>query len=137
MILKLSRTGFYLQLKLVLECNMADTNAEYEDEDDCGFSDFTRFPIGNYPPTCKGQLAFWHGPQGNVQSGTRRTVVNPGIYKNTRRAFRRREIIRAEVWGNCAWKIYSSKKFKGSRMRLEPGFKSHLDFTPESLSQRD
>ena len=133
--LKYLKRGTFCQLYLFLDCNVSDMNAA--DEDDCGFSDFTSVHAGNYPSTCVGQLVLWHGQQGNVASSIRKTVVIPGFYKNTRRIFRRRVIIRAETWGNCPWKIYSSRRFKGRVLRLEPGFKSHLDFTPASISQRD
>ena len=86
---------------------------------------------------CHGQLEIVHGPQINPLSDLKTEIFQPGDYKYTRRKFRRREIVKTEVSGNCFWRIYPQTRLRGQSVLLSPGFSSHLDIVPYSISQRN
>jgi len=87
------------------------------------------------PGACAGKLKVHHQPQKSTDSKERRILnFSPRHYENVRRAFRRREITKVEVDGNCYWKVYSQVNFQGSVDVLFPGFNSALQFNPNSIS---
>ena len=103
----------------------ADPDADEE------FNDVFTFPSG--PNNCAGTMALFHGPRGDPISDLKIKLFSPGNYRRTGRAFRRRTVLKAEVWGSCTWYVNSGSRFRGTRMTLFPGFNSYLDFTPKSI----
>ena len=100
-------------------------------EDDYEYMDLVRgLPSGN---NCHGTLAIYHGPRRDPLSDLKMRTIAPQNYHRTGRAFRRRRVLKAEVWGNCAWYVYSRPYFRGTRRILNPGFSSQLDFNPKSI----
>ena len=104
-------------------------NGDYEAED--YFNDVFSFPSG--PNNCEGSMALFHGPIGDPLSDLRMKTFAPGNYARIGRAFRRRTILKAEVWGSCVWYVNSGTRFRGTTMTLDPGYNSYLDFTPRSI----
>ena len=85
---------------------------------------------------CFGALAIEHRAAGNPNSATHTRTFRPSNYPRTRRAFRGREIVRAEVWGNCPWRLHSRTRFRGQYVGLRGGFNSHVNLLPFSISQQ-
>ena len=84
---------------------------------------------------CRGQLAIVHSRAGSPESDLKTRLFQPSNYKNTKRRFRRREIVKAEVFGTCRWNLHSQKRFRGQTFHATSGFDSHLPFVPFSISQ--
>ena len=84
---------------------------------------------------CRGSLAIIHSMTGPQNTDQRTRTFRPYNYKNIIRLFRRRQIARVEVWGNCPWRLYRQRRFRGAYVTLQPGFSSHLNMIPRSIAQ--
>ena len=86
---------------------------------------------------CRGAMAIYHGEAGNSLSDAKIIVFQPGFFRFTRRVFRRREVSRVEVMGNCHWRLFPQTKFRGQIVPLNPGYNSFIDILPYSIAQRN
>ena len=85
---------------------------------------------------CFGALAITHRTAGNPNSAIRTRTFRPFNYPRTIRAFRGREIVTAQVWGTCPWRLHSRTRFRGQYVGLPGGFNSHVNLVPFSISQQ-
>ena len=104
------------------------------DEEDDYFTCFTTLPTGSNG-RCRGQLIIIHSKSGDSESDLKTRSFLPSNYKNTKKVFRNRGIIKVVVAGTCTWNLHSRKRFQGQNFIATPGFNSHVPFVPFSISQ--
>ena len=86
---------------------------------------------------CRGALAIMYRNANDPSSEVKTEIFYPSKYKNTSRLFRRKAITRVEVWGNCPWRLFPLRNFRGRFIDLSGGFASSINFLPKSISQSE
>ena len=84
---------------------------------------------------CRGVLAIVYSSTSDPYGSTYIRTFRPTNYRNTKRVFRRRCIVRVEVWGTCSWRLYEHTSFRGRYVSLSPGVNSYITVLPRSIAQ--
>ena len=82
---------------------------------------------------CNGKMAIYYGPVGNPLSNFKVAMLPPKMYRRTSRMFRRKQIVKVEIWGHCNWMVFARTQFRGRNMTLTGGYNSRLNFQPKSI----
>lgn len=105
------------------------STVQYEGDEDYGEVSYTLY-AGN---RCFGKLAVYYGPVGNPLSNFRMIYIRPGAYRRTSRMFRRKQIVKVQVFGNCRWNFYTRSNFGGQHITRGFGNSQPLTFRPNSI----
>ena len=117
-------------MNVVVNGSMVRYTADPDDED--YFDDITAMRSSDIFQ-CSGQMAIYYGPVGNPLSNFKVAMFPPKKYRRTSRMFRRKRIVKVEIWGNCNWMIFARTHFRGQNMTLNAGAQSRLNFQPKSI----
>ncbi len=82
---------------------------------------------------CNGKMAIYYGPVGNPLSNCKVVLLPPRMYRRTSRKFRRKQIVKAEIWGTCNWMVFARTYLRGQNMTLNAGFHTRVNFQPKSI----